>query len=456
MKSLSWYYLVIAFALSNACLSLAGETGMSYDGDNDPNGPKPQFAPPGAGTNPKPQIQNTTPVTPQLGITPQQGGVPRKPEQPGSETPQAGLDAGKTVKPHRLSNPRASGDEDDIDDLEIERHTVRGVDMPGPPAKGPSQGSTTAQPTGGDGTQTEDDLYVGRKATDSPLTDVKQDPKSALPSSSPSLPTNNIPLTTQPSLPASGQVFTIPRENCGTHWTGYVDDPKVDVNPCPTNCVRGERQTVNTRKEGSKLKYSARYQCYLPELTVSKQIPGVSPQTAGGKPRQNCGTFWTGWQNNLNTNVNPCPKGCEPGELQLVNRHSAGNILQYNKRYLCYKNKQEHSAVTTPQSGTKLAMSHPGQEPEGGIKEIPREAFHPKVMTTDPIQILGTRRPPFASKSITTAAIQIAGTRRPLFVPKLITTGSMKITGTRIRLPAFKTDRQIIMPPSLSQPIMPR
>jgi len=272
-----------------------------------------------------------------------------------------------------------------------------------------------------------------------------------------SKPSNKLssPLTAAQTIKGPGTIV-VPRQSCGTHWTGYVDDPNVNVNPCPTNCERGERQTVNTRKEGGKLKYQARYQCFLPELTISKQIPGVSPQTVGNKPRQSCGTAWTGWLSDLNTTVNPCPRGCEPGELQLVNRSRSGSTVQYDKRYLCYKIEQTPAAPSTAQSGTKLTLPQAEPEPTVGMIEIARKSFKPRVITTNPIQLTGTRRPPFVPKSLTTAAIQLTGTRRPPFVPKVITTEPIQLTGTRKRLPAFNTDQAIKLLPTTKKPSTPR
>jgi len=117
----------------------AGETGMSYDGSGDPNDPKPRFAPPGAGTTPKPQMKNTTPLSSQSGVAPLQGGVPHREVQPGTETPQAddATSGGGTRQPR--GGLRSSGDDDDMDDQEVQRHTVQGMEVPGRPSKGSAQ-----------------------------------------------------------------------------------------------------------------------------------------------------------------------------------------------------------------------------------------------------------------------------------------------------------------------------
>lgn len=447
MKTMLWRYLVIAFTFSNACLGLAGETGMSYDGTNDPNAPKPQFAPPGAGNPPKPITTNTTPVT---GVAPQTSGTPQPEVQPGTETPQVeeqkpvagtlhpplggvvedkdsgagggnggyeggsgggnegGSGGGNEGGGGSSGNGSGGGDGplrpkkfDDWDRGNAPttggssgggvgiNASVRGIDTPLTTGQGPetgpgdpqsgqaappqnplnnqSSGSNTGtlptknsslptMPTpGGHTSQSGADLMPDKNAGSRQLEGLGTTPPTSAPAAQGKLTKPAL----APDVTGSGTIV-IPRKSCGTFWTGYVDDPNVDVNPCPTNCERGERQTLNSRKEGDKLKYQARYQCYLPALTVSKQIAGVTPQTAGSKPRLRCGTFWTGWHNDLNATVNPCPKGCEPGELQLVNRSLSGSTVQYDKRYLCYKIEQSdmQSSSMTPSSTAQSAASN--------------------------------------------------------------------------------------------------
>ena len=194
--------------------------------------------------------------------------------------------------------------------------------------------------TGGGGTKTEDDLYVGKKPADTPLGALGDTP-AATPHGGIeklSIPEKNLSVQSAKVLPLKGPgAIVVPRENCGTHWTAWVDDPDANVNPCPANCERGERQVLNSRRSGYSNQYQARYQCYLPELVVN-QPPGafIQPVT-GTAPRINCGTVWTGLMDDPNADVNPCSKGCIRGELQLVKRTNSNGHLQYDMRYQCYQ-----------------------------------------------------------------------------------------------------------------------
>jgi hypothetical protein len=346
---------------------------MSETGAINP-APPPPDATRGGGTMPPPLKSNTTPA---VGIAPLTGGVPSRELQPGVETPQVENTSGQRLGGRPHTGTRSSGDEDDIDDLEIERHTVRGVDMPGPSSKGPSG----AQRTGGDGTQTEDDLYVGRKATDTPLNDLnpssipalpnssgvkrsggdgtqteddlyvgrkatdgpldvsKPSPAAALPASSPQLPQRNESMATpaRPALP--GAVVVVPRQSCGTYWTGWLKDPNADANPCPKGCQRGKQLQLNQHKNGDTTEYEANYECYLPELSVSQ--PTSSAPASGAVARKNCGTMWTGWQSDPNSAVNPCPANCERGELRRVNRGLSNGNPIYDMNYRCYVKEAE-------------------------------------------------------------------------------------------------------------------
>ncbi len=55
------------------------------------------------------------------------------------------------------------------------------------------------------------------------------------------------------------------RLNCGTFWTGWVDNPNPDKNPCPANCVRGERLQDKQYSQGATAQYDVQYQCYMDE-----------------------------------------------------------------------------------------------------------------------------------------------------------------------------------------------
>ena len=321
---------ILAGCLYFSC-ALAGETGMSETGAINP-APPPPDATRGGGTPPPPLKTNTTPA---VGIAPQTGGVPSHQLQPGVETPQVENTSSQRLGGRPHAGTRNSGDEDDIDDLEIERHTVRGVDMPGPPSKGPSG----TQRTGGDGTQTEDDLYVGRKATDGPLDAARPSPAATLPASSPQLPQRSSSLATPPRPSSRGLVVVIPRQSCGTQWTGWVKDPNADVNPCPKGCQRGKQLQLNQHKNGDTTEYEANYECYLPELSVSQ--PASPAPASGAVARKNCGTMWTGWQSDPKSNANPCPANCERGELRAVNRSLSNGRLVYDMNYRCYVKETE-------------------------------------------------------------------------------------------------------------------
>jgi hypothetical protein len=79
------------------------------------------------------------------------------------------------------------------------------------------------------------------------------------------------------SPPGATPSKTPARANCGTAWTGWTEDPNTDLNPCPKNCERGERQMVKTYKQGDKTLHSARYQCYrgaagTPAITTARLV----------------------------------------------------------------------------------------------------------------------------------------------------------------------------------------
>jgi len=371
MGPLRWG-VIVAGCLYISC-ALAGETGMSETGAINP-APPPPDATRGGGTMPPPLKTNTTPA---VGVAPQTSGIPSHELQPGVETPQVENPSGQGLGGRPHAGTRSSGDEDDIDDLEIERHTVKDADMPGPPSKGPSgtqrtggdgtqteddlyvgrkatdtplndlnpssipapPNSSGVQRSGGDGTQTEDDLYVGRKATDGPLDAAKPSSAAALPASSPQLPQRNNSLATPPRPALPGAAVVVARQSCGTYWTGWLKDPNADANPCPTGCQRGKQLQLNQHKNGDSTKYEANYECYLPELSVSQ--PASSARASGAVARKNCGTMWTGWQSDPNSAVNPCPANCERGELRRVNRGLSNGKPIYDMNYRCYVKEAE-------------------------------------------------------------------------------------------------------------------
>lgn len=387
---------ILAGCLYFSC-ALAGETGMSETGAINP-APPPPDATRGGGTMPPPLQTNTTPA---VGIAPQSGGVPSHEVQPGVETPQLENPSGQRLGGRPHAGTRSSGDEDDIDDLEIERHRVRDVDTPGPPSKGPS----AVQRSGGDGTQTEDDLSVGRKATDGPLDAAKPSPAAALPNSSSRLPQRNESMTVPPRPALPGLVVVIPRQSCGTHWTGWVKDPNADVNPCPKGCERGKRLRLDEHKNGKATEYQANYECFLPKLEVPQ--PALRTRAAGAAPRRDCGTMWTGWQSDPKSAVNPCPANCERGDLRAVNRSLSNGKLVYDMNYRCYFKQPEASKQAAAQAKvittTKIEISGPT----------------PKVIRTAAIQLSGP-----ATKIIRTSSIQLSGP-----VTKVIRTATLQLSG---------------------------
>ena len=206
-------------------------------------------------------------------------------------------------------------------------------------------------------------IYIQRLAASTP-----QDIPSQAPVASGKLskPASKLLIKTAPSAKGPGAIV-IPRENCGTHWTAWVDDPNGDVNPCPSGCERGEREILNSHRTGDKEQYQARYQCYLPELVVNQ--PAGALREPGSPTRQNCGTHWTGWVADPNADVNPCPSNCERGELQVVNRNRSGKGLQYNMRYQCYVAEPAMASMAPASEATE---AHPvsgtpqGTRLEGG------------------------------------------------------------------------------------------
>ena len=135
-----------------------------------------------------------------------------------------------------------TGDDDDIDDLIVERAEQRSVDR--------------ARTGSGSAKETEDDLYVGNKpkAETGPGTDL-----------------------TPLAAPAH-----IKRANCGTFWTGWADklDPK--TNPCPSDCEPGEKLQEKNYQQDDKNLIDRQYQCYrVLGTSVLNNAPRLSSEAVG-------------------------------------------------------------------------------------------------------------------------------------------------------------------------------
>lgn len=417
MKTTLLFLLMAALISLAATSGQAGETGMSFDGTNDPNAPAPHIAPPGGGNTPKPLTTNTTPVT---GVAPLSGDTPQHEVQPGEETPQveeAKPVAGGFRPPrntvtkdggHGGSDPGGSGgggsggsgggsggsggsgnsgdsggspdtwdnksEFDLLDELSVERSTVRGVDTPLSTNQGPESGP--GDPQSGQAAPPRNPLKNQMKGSaagtlptkssslpdmptptgnnSQPEVDLFPDKNAGSAGSeglSTTLPTSAPPASGKLTKPASKPVpaltpvvkgpgaLVIPRENCGTFHTGWVDDAEADVNPCPAVCERGERISLQEYKSGDKKQYEGIYRCYFPKLIVN-QKPAIARQIeSGGVKGTNCGTFWTDSQEDANADVNPCPAHCERGELLDVRRgqSSDGSKASYQMNYRCYQ-----------------------------------------------------------------------------------------------------------------------
>ncbi|MDH5739340.1 MAG: hypothetical protein OEY77_03335, partial [Nitrospira sp.] len=66
---------------------------------------------------------------------------------------------------------------------------------------------------------------------------------------------------------------TMKLPNCGTAWTGWVENLDKAPSPCPAGCEKGEQQLVKTSQEAGKTVYSARYQCHKSINTSSDLSP---------------------------------------------------------------------------------------------------------------------------------------------------------------------------------------
>ena len=216
------------------------------------------------------------------------------------------------------------------------------------------------------------------------------------------------------------RAIVIPRENCGTFWTGWEKDPSANANPCPANCERGERLDVRERKTDSGMQYQAHYRCNLPELVVY-QPPGASREP-GAPRRTNCGTFWTIRQSDPNAGANPCPANCERGELLDVRRGRSGDKLYYEMNYRCYVAQPRAPAPT------QTATQTPATTPPSTSGSAP--APGPTSQTTTQ----GGSTPPPTSAPKATARLNLA----PMYQAAL-GGGTFWVGGNRIGIGLYPT-----------------
>ena len=256
------------------------------------------------------------------------------------------------------------------------------------------------------------------------------------------------------------------RRNCGTVWTGWIDNPDADVNPCQKGCERGEQRQVKTYKSGDTTRYDVNYQCYL-------LVPAPRPAIASATPRKNCGIVWTGWIDDPDADINPCSKGCEPGEQQIVDAHITRGVKQYNVRYQCYvaeaapkratgRSPASQSGTAAPQEITSDRIVMQGRWPLQSASSVtlatgpiqmtgrwpaaldrtvvasdairmtgrwPATAVSSQTVNAPPIQMTGRWRAALAATVITSSAIRMTGRWPAAFTPVTITTDVIRMTG---------------------------
>lgn len=145
-----------------------------------------------------------------------------------------------------------TGDDDDIDDLIVERARKRATDR------------ARSESSGGGARETEDDLYVGNKP--------KPDAKAAR------------------DIAPSAKPASMKRISCGTHWTDWADKKNPQTNPCPANCEPGEMLLEKSHPQGETVVVARQYQCnrVLSAQTISsgprmpvKAVGTLTPDSGG-------------------------------------------------------------------------------------------------------------------------------------------------------------------------------
>jgi hypothetical protein len=144
--------LALALALSAAAASAGPGTqteddvyvGRKAQGVTLPSSGAPQIKP-GAGTSPNTGRSAATAATTTTSKTPMPGGVTPRTATP-QPRPVAGTSPNTAAKP--LKKTARDGGDDDLEDLEVERRTVQGVNRPGTTAPLPRPGAGTSPNTG--------------------------------------------------------------------------------------------------------------------------------------------------------------------------------------------------------------------------------------------------------------------------------------------------------------------
>ncbi len=122
-------------------------------------------------------------------------------------------------------------------------------------------------------------------------------------------------------LPVAG---TPAPRSCGTAWTSAQPDPDTDLNPCPTNCDRGELQLVRRSLAGDgKARYEMRYQCYVAQ--PGGETTAQSPVTAAATSR-------TAVRARAGVSASPAASAIAPADgapagAILVNGTTGGNVV---------------------------------------------------------------------------------------------------------------------------------